>query len=158
MVRAYPAWDSIDWDAPAVSSGLDVGLWQAWHARHCSACTPLKLGEQCYFKLVKHFLRTGFDPPAAPGTDLRKAVATTKAYVDLWRMEESGCEKAFAKWVTESDNLMSGSTPVVPATWFPLLPVVREKDRWLFDKFAMAYKVRLCLDFKSGSLNAMLLD
>ena len=29
MVASYPAWHSIDWDEPSVTSGLDIGLWQA---------------------------------------------------------------------------------------------------------------------------------
>ena len=107
---------------------------------------------------MRHFLRTGFDPPAPPDEDLTAAVAKTKAYVDLWRKEEEGCEKGFRKWVDQASNLMSEATSDVPPTYFPLLPVVREKDRWLFEKFATDYKVRLCLDFKSGSVNARLFD
>jgi len=53
---------------------------------------------------------------------------------------------------------MSEATAKVPDAYFPILPVVREKDRWLFIKFALDYKVRLCLDFKSGLLNSLLLD
>ena len=29
MIKSFPAWDAVDWDAPPVASGLDVGLWQA---------------------------------------------------------------------------------------------------------------------------------
>ena len=158
LVATFPSWDSINWDAPAVASGLDVGLWQAWHARHYSSCSATTVSDACYFKLVRHFLRTGFDPPTAPGVDLRRAVAPVRAYVDLWRKEEKGCVQAFEKWIRQAENLMSPATAVEPSTWFPILPVVREKDRWLFRKFALHYKVRLCLDFKAGSMNSMLLD
>ena len=158
MIRCFPALDSVDWDAPPVASGLDTGLWRAWHARHYSSCSPLAIADSCYFKLVFHFLRTGFNPPVVPGMDLRSASASSKAYVDLWRNEEAGCQRAFRKWVAQAENLMSEATAAQPATWFPVLPVVREKDRWLFEKFGIEYKVRLCLDFKSGALNDMLLD
>ena len=158
MVASFPAWESIDWEAPAVTSGLDVGLWQAWHARHCAKCSELAVHDSCYFKLVLHFLRTGFEPPTPAGVRLESAAAVTKAYVDLWNKEKEGCETAFKKWVDQAENLMSEATNEVPEAYFPILPVVREKDRWLFEKFALAYKVRLCLDFKSGLLNDWLLD
>ena len=56
MVAAFPAWDAINWEASAVASGLDVGLWQAWHARHCKSCTATAIDDSCYFKLIHHFL------------------------------------------------------------------------------------------------------
>lgn len=160
MVATYPALASVDWDEPAVASGLDVGLWQAWHARHCDVCTELDINDECYFKLVHHFLRAGFTPPAQEGTDLRDAKAPKRAYVDLWNAESEGCEKAFAKWKKNADNLMSEPTTVLPsgASPVPLLPVVKDKDRWLFEIFELAYKVRLCMDLKAGQLNDMLLD
>lgn len=160
MVSAYPAMESVDWDEPAVPSGLDLGLWLAWHARHCKNCTALSVASECYFRLVYHFLRSGFTPPAPVGVDFTEAKAPKRAYVDLWNDEREGCEKAFAKWKSKADNLMSepvGSLPL-RAVCVPLLPVVKEKDRWLFEKFGLAYKVRLCLDLKAGLLNALLTD
>ena len=53
---------------------------------------------------------------------------------------------------------MSEATDEQPATFFPLLPVTREKDRWRKDKYGTEYKVRLCLDLKQGGLNDGLED
>ena len=53
---------------------------------------------------------------------------------------------------------MSAPTRERPASWAPLLPVVREKDRWRFRRDGTPYKVRLCLDLKNGGYNDMLLD
>ena len=61
MVAAYPA--SIDWGAAPVSSGINVHLWKSWHARHCDSCTPTVIDDSCYFRVLHHFLDTGFDPP-----------------------------------------------------------------------------------------------
>ena len=63
MVAAFPGLDQIDWDAAPVDSGVDCKLWKAWHARHCAACTPTKIHDDCYFKIIHHFLRTGFNAP-----------------------------------------------------------------------------------------------
>ena len=69
MVASFPGLDKIDWDAPSVESGINCELWRTWHARHCTACTPTKIHEDCYFKVIYHFLRTGFDPPEDPKQD-----------------------------------------------------------------------------------------
>jgi len=81
-----------------------------------------------------------------------------RAYVDNWRREQSRCERAFRKWDEDADGLMSEATSTQPAVFFPLLPVVREKDKWKRDKFGTEYKVRLCLDLKQGGLNDMFLE
>ena len=66
MVTSFPGLDQIDWDAEPVESGINCELWKAWHARHCSACTPTTIHDDCYFKVIYHFLRTGFNPPEVP--------------------------------------------------------------------------------------------
>ena len=153
MVAAFPGLDRVNWDAPDVQSGLDVGLWKSWHARHCTKCTEFEIDDACYFKLVHHFLRTGFEPSIEPGADLYAAQPSCRAYVEKWCEEEDACKKAFDKWVRESENLMSGPTNVEPRILCPLLPVVREKDRWMFTHGGKAYKARLCMDMKNGKLN-----
>ena len=158
MVASFPGIDRVDWDAAPVPSGLDVGLWQAWHARHCDACTELEIDRDCYFRLVHHFLRTGFEPTEREECDVSTAVPPCRAYVDLWREEETGCKTAFDKWRTGCEGLMSPVTDVRPPLFFPLLPVVREKDRWLFVNEQVMYKIRLCMDLKSGGLNDMYED
>ena len=89
---------------------------------------------------------------------MQSAKATKRAYVDKWRQEQARCDIAFAKWVHEADDLMSDATRRVPAAFFPLLPVTREKDKWRRKRHGTEYKVRLCLDLKQGGLNDMLED
>ena len=78
---------------------------------------------------------------------------STRAYVDLWRQEQSGCEAAFEKWEKDASGLMSAPTACQPPSCVPILPVVREKDRWRYKIYGTAYKVRLCADFKNGGRN-----
>ena len=158
MVANFPGLDKVDWSAESVPSGLDVGLWKAWHARHCDRCTELEIDDECYFRLVHHFIRSGFEPTVCEGCDTSTAKSSCRAYVDLWMKEEEGCKTAFTKWDTNAGDLMSPMTDVVPPVFFPLLPVVREKDRWVFVNDDIMYKVRLCMDLKSGGLNDMYED
>ena len=153
MIASFPGIEDVDWDAPYVQSGLDVGLWKAWHARHCERCTELDIHDKCYFKLVHHFIRTGFEPSVEPGADVYAAQPSCRAYVDKWEEEIAGCKAAFEKWVDQSENLMSEPTSEAPRVFCPLLPVVREKDRWVWQHGGPMYKVRLCLDMKNGGLN-----
>ena len=53
---------------------------------------------------------------------------------------------------------MSDISKQAPKQFFPLLPVVRVKDRWEHAKDGTPYKVRLCLDLKSGGYNDSLED
>ena len=46
----------------------------------------------------------------------------------------------------------------MPTFYSPLLPVVREKDRWRYDCTGAEYKVRLCLDLKCSGYNERLYD
>ena len=158
MIAAFPGFDRVNWDAESVKSDLDTGLWRAWHARHCNVCTELEINDECYFKLIYHFLDTGFEPTEVEGCDTSTATPPCRAYVDLWREEEAGCNKALHKWATQADYLMSPPTDIVPPVFFPLLPVVRAKDRCLFVNDEVMYKVRLCMDLKSGGLNDMYED
>ena len=158
MVATFPGLDKVDWSASSVPSGLDVGLWHAWHARHCDKCTELEIDKECYFRLVHHFLRSGFEPTEKEGCDPCTAIPSCRAYVDQWRKEEQGCEVAFDKWKTNASDLMSPMTDIVPPAFYPLLPVVREKDRWLFVNEQVMYKIRLCMDLKNGGLNDMYED
>ena len=153
MIASFPGLDKVDWSAPPVPSGLDVGLWKAWHARHCDACTELEIDPECYFRLVHHFLRSGFEPTEKEDGDASTAIPSCRAYVDQWNKEEEGCKVAFDKWKTNASDLMSPMTDVRPPVFYPLLPVVREKDRWLFVNEQIMYKIRLCMDLKNGGLN-----
>ena len=164
LVAAYPAWDQIDWDAEPVKSGINCDLWRAWHARHCKKCTPTKVDDGCYFKLIDHFLRTGLQPPEGPPPPsqephpLQSKEKRHRAYVNKWNQEKRRCRRAFEKWVLESEGLMSEQYDGIPSFFSPLLPVVRAKDKWRHKTSGKEYKVRLCLDLKSSKYNARLLE
>ena len=186
MVAEFPGLDQIDWDAPPVESGINCDLWRTWHARHCSKCTPTTIHEDCYFKVIYHFLRTGFDPPEEPDSQRvgtvpqsprkktdddgyhaaprppedsdDKGKSAPRAYVDKWRREEERCEKAFNKWRHGCAGLMSDLSGILPKFFSPLLPVARAKDKWRWRRIGKDYKIRLCLDLKCSGYNARLLD
>ena len=158
MLAAFPGKDKINWDAKPTKSGLNVSLWQFWHARHCNLCTHDQVHDKCYFKTLKHFLLTGFDPPESEGCSMTDACPTRVAYVDKWREEEQRCRDAFAKWEADASGLMSHVVSSTPHLVFPLLPVVRAKDAWRHSRTGVDYKVRLCFDFKNGGMNGMLDD
>ena len=146
LAAAYPALDQIDWDADPVESGINVDLWRAWHARHCDKCTPTQVHKDCYFRLIEHFLRTGLEPPEGPAPDdepnpLQSKSKRHRAYVNKWNKEKRRCRRAFEKWMQESAGLMSGQIDEVPPFFSPLLPVVREKDRWRHRRSGKDYKV-----------------
>ena len=157
LVAEYPALSQVDWDAEPVKSDINCELWLAYHARHCSLCSPTKVHQDCYFKLIYHFLRTGFEPPEAPDVEQVKK-APHRAYVKQWKKEKKRCGIAFKKWIRESESLMSERTNIMPSFYSPLLPVVREKDKWRFECTGAEYKVRLCLDLKCSGYNERLYD
>ena len=126
MVFAYPTYDTIDWDVPPVHSGINCALWKSLHAKHCSLCSPAAIHNTCYFKFVHHFLSTGFEPPVDP-TRQRVVHSQRRAYVKKWRAEEAGCNKAFHKWVSQCEGLMSDTQKACKFVFSPLLPVVKEK-------------------------------
>ena len=162
MVAAFPGLDQINWDAKPVESGINCGLWKAWHARHCKACTPTVIHRECYFRVIHHFLKTGFDAPedmqARNQRPEGEAPTAPRAYVNKWRHEEARCEKAYDKWVNECENLMSDLCDVWPEFFSPLLPVARAKDKWRWKNVGKDYKIRLCLDLKCSGYNGNLLD
>ena len=158
LIDAFPGKQQVDWDAAPVESGLDISQWKQGHARHCIRCSMDVISEECYFRLLCHWLACGFDPPVRDGCDPLSAKATKRAYVNKWRRERSRCEVAFAKWEAKAAKLMSAATETRPQLFFPLLPVVREKDRWRRVKHGTDYKVRLCLDLKQGGYNDTLAD
>ena len=158
LIASFPNKKDIDWEAAAVKSGLDIAAWKRGHAKHCARCKPNTVHVECYFRLLCHWLQCGFNPPVREGCDVAQARASKRAYVDKWYRERARCEVAFAKWRDEADELMSEPTASQPELFFPLLPVVREKDKWRHMKHGKDYKVRLCLDLKQGGYNDMLLD
>ena len=160
MIAAMPGVAKLCFEAPAASpSGLDIGQWKAFHATHCrKGCTRDKVRDECYFKVVHHFLRAGYDPELVAGKTWEDFKRKRPAYVDAWRKEESGCRKAWTKWVHDADGLLSADTDVEPQFAVPLLPATRSKQVWRFNKYGIPYKVRLCLDLKAADVNCSLAD
>ena len=101
-------------------------------------------------------MRTGFDPPE--DDQEHDEHDAPRAYVDKWMKDEARCDKAFAKWVHECEDLISALSDVWPEFFSPLLPVAREKDKWRWIKKMVDYKIRLCLDLKVSGYNKRLLD
>ena len=97
LIHSFPAKDAIKWNASPVGSGINTSLWQAHHARHCAQCTSEMIDEKCYFKILHHWLRCGFEPPEKEGVDMTKARPGTRAYVQAWNEERARCETAFEK-------------------------------------------------------------
>ena len=158
MVASFPGLDAIDWEADTVKSGINCELWKAWHARHCAACTPTTIHDGCYFKVIHHFLRTGFNAPEDPSQQAEMQQTSPRAYVNKWRRDEQRCDKAFAKWMDECEGLMSDLTSEQPDFFSPMLPVAREKDKWRWKTTGKDYKMRLCLNLKASGYNKRLLD
>ena len=156
MVATFPGLHKIDWKAKSVKSGINCGVWKAYHARHCDRCTPITIHDECYFKVIHHFLRTGFDPPE--DDEDHQEQDAPRAYVNKWMKDEARCNKSFSKWVNECEDLISAISEIWPEFFSPLLPVAREKDKWRWIKKMVDYKIRLCLDLKVSGYNKRLLD
>ena len=67
LMSAFPARHQVEWDAPVARSGINVHVWCLNHAKHCARCSASKIDDDCYFKLLHHWLRCGFDPPQKEG-------------------------------------------------------------------------------------------
>ena len=161
LMDSFPDKEAIDWNAKPVASGICVPKWIGGHSMHCATCSKKAIYQKCYFRLLAHFLRCGFDPPVdRAGIELHtvKFGQSRRAYVDKWRAEEVRCARAYAKWMADASGLMSDVTDVVPSFFSPLLPVAREKDKWRHAKKGTDYKIRLCLDLKYSGYNASLAD
>ena len=153
LMNSFPRRDAVNWDAKPVCSGINVATWKVCHARHCEKCTAAHIHDDCYFKLLHHFLQSGFDPPERHGVDMGSNMPSVRAYVDKWMSEQKRCDRAFTKWTDEAKDLMSPVTDSVPRSYSPLLPVTRAKDVWKRDRFGTEYKIRLCLDLKRDGVN-----
>ena len=154
MFQSMPGADSIDWAAPAVVSNLDTKLWQQEHSVHCThGCSSVNPSSGCYFVVMRHYMETGYEPALVPGASLEALCPPTNAYVELWNKEPEACAAAFRKLVAESVDVLSGLLAEPPPCVFPLLPVIRGKHLWRYHRDGTPYKVRLCMDFSTGTLN-----
>ena len=159
MYAAFPGWDDVDWDATHVTSGLDLKFWKEGHARHCRhGCTAETLHDDCYFRLLYHFLDTGFEPPLLPGESLSDSASPTRAYVDLWNKNARACREAYQKWLQCDIDFLSPCTRTPPTATCPLLPVVKRKHIWRFQRTGVPAPARLCLDLLTAGQNAKVKD
>lgn len=153
LVAAMPGRWKIKFEGPEAESGLDIKQWMAGHASHCKKCSPTKISDDCYFKVVHHFLLRGFDPELIPGFSWDKFTSKHEAYVDAWKQHEDKCKTAWTKWERDAAGLLSPESSSKPKLVVPLLPATRAKQVWRFDRDGTPYKVRLCLDLKSVGVN-----
>ena len=154
MIAAMPGVAQLEFKGLPAKSGLDMDEWRKWHATHCSkGCTKDEISEDCYFKIVHHFLLCGFDPKLCKGMSWKDFKKKYPAYVDMWRGDEERCRAAWKKWTEGSEGLMSEPVIEEPDFAVPILPATRSKHKWRYLKYGTPYKIRLCLDLKATGVN-----
>ena len=154
MIAAMPGVKDIVFEGPPVRSGLDISEWIKGHASHCDRCKEGTISEDCYFRVVHHFLLRGFEPTLKPGEKWEKFRTKTEAYISAWNQESERCKVAWEKWVRDAEGLLSEPTSVQPKFVVPILPAARAKHVWRFLVHGVPYKIRLCLDLKAAGVNA----
>lgn len=159
MIAAMPGVANLVFEGPEVKSGINIPAWKEGHATHCTkGCTKEKVSDDCYFKVIHHFLLRGFDPTLAEGCSWDDFKKRFPAYVDVWRNDEERCREAWTKWMKNADDLMTEPVAEEPKFAVPILPATRSKHRWRYLKHGIPYKVRLCLDLKATKVNASTKD
>ena len=154
MIAAMPGLAKLEFKGPEAKSGLNLKEWKAGHATHCTkGCTASTINDDCYFKIVHHFMLRGYEPQLEPGQTWDQFKTKHPAYVDLWRADEERCRQAWEKWKANSADLLSEPVDKDPEFAVPILPATRSKHRWRFLKHGIPYKVRLCLDLKASKVN-----
>ena len=154
MIAAMPGRAKLVFEGPVAKSGLNLHEWRAGHATHCKkGCTASKIDDECYFRVVHHFLLRGYEPALNPGETWDQFKKQYPAYVDVWREDEDRCRKAWEKWKENSADLLSEPVEEEPRFSVPILPATRSKHRWRFLHHGIPYKVRLCLDLKASKVN-----
>ena len=155
MIAAMPGVAKLELKGTPAKSGLSMADWRELHATHCSkGCTKDEINEECYFRIIHHFLLCGFDPELCKGCSWEDFKTKHPAYVDMWRGDEERCRAAWKKWTEGSGGLMSESVLQEPDFSVPILPATRSKHKWRYLKYGVPYKVRLCLDLKAAKVNA----
>ena len=154
MIAAMPGVAKLVLEGTTAKSGLDLAAWKELHATHCcKGCTKDKIDDECYFHIVFHFLRCGFDPKLKEGCSWDDFKKQFPAYVDMWRNDEERCRAAWKKWVGSTEGLLSEPVTTEPTFAVPVLPATRSKHKWRYIKYGIPYKVRLCLDLKASGVN-----
>ena len=159
MIAAMPGVAKLVFEGTEAKSGLSMEDWRELHASHCDkGCTKDKVHDECYFRVIHHFLQCGYDPELEEGRSWEEFKKHFPAYVDMWRGDEERCRAAWKKWVDNSAGLLDELTEEEPDFAVPLLPATRSKHKWRYLKYGIPYKVRLCLDFKAAQVNAATQD
>ena len=128
MIAAMPGRMRLEFDGPPAKSGLNIDEWKAGHATHCKkGCTASKIKDECYFRVVHHFLLRGYDPVLDPGQTWDEFKKQYPAYVDVWRADEDRCRKAWEKWKENSADLLSEPVEEKPKFSVPILPASRTR-------------------------------
>ena len=154
MIAAMPGVAHLVLEGTSAVSGLNLETWREMHATHCcKGCTKDKIDKECYFNIVFHFLRCGFEPKLMKGCSWDDFKKKYPAYVDMWRNDEERCRVAWKKWVDSSQGLLSEPVTAEPTFAVPVLPATRSKHKWRYIKYGIPYKVRLCLDLKAAGVN-----
>ena len=158
LIAAMPGVASIKFEGPPAESGLNIDEWIKGHVGHCDTCKEGTIMEDCYFKIMHHFMLRGFDPQLKQGRAWEELKTRTEAYIKLWHKDPRKNEEAWTKWKNQAACLLSEQSNQEPALVIPLLPTTRAKQMWRFHKDGTPYKVRLCLDLKSAAVNEALAD
>jgi hypothetical protein len=95
------------------------GMYDTYRTHGCSVVAP---ADGCYFKLLLHFLRTGFDPPVAAGEDMHDLRKYTTSYPQLWFQHEATNMRAYEKWERQASLFMTDPVATRPEHLFPIFP------------------------------------
>lgn len=92
MIAAMPGIEDLVFEGKPAESGLDMKSWSQLHATHCTkGCTSTVIADDCYFKIVHHYLLRGFDPALKTGRSWEDLSTRQQAYVDAWTKRSGKC-------------------------------------------------------------------
>ena len=160
LMFSFPGIDKIDYSKPPPPcpyNELDVDLWHELHATHCRAtprCTATTISENCYFKPFHYMIKYGFQAALKPGCSIADIRPHSPAYIHLWNKDEIRCAKAFKKLLQSTHLQPIDDPPLI----FPLLPVIKGKHLWRFEKFGTDFKIRLAEDIATSGGNDIFAD
>ena len=159
LFAAMPGIKTIVCEGDRAESGLNIREWMLGHATHCDkGCTGTLIKDDCYFRIMHHFMLRGFDPVLKEGCEWKNLKTCSEAYVKAWNKDPKRCAIAWEKWKSQAAGLLSPPVSKKPDLVIPLLPATRAKQVWRYHRNGTPYKVRLCLDLKSSRVNASLAD
>ena len=160
LLRSFPGIDKIDYDnipPPCPYNELDVELWHKMHATHCRAtpkCTATTISDCCYFKPFHYMIRYGFQAALRTGCTTADIQPHSPAYIHLWNKDKERCSRAFSKLFKSTHLQPIDNPPLI----FPLLPVIKGKQLWRYEKFGTDFNLRLAEDITSSGGNDIFAD